>query len=299
MLAVMFPAPPMPAFAPGQSAVTTAYPRFEDVAQDGRLMPLSLPWVLGGLWREVLVDNTAQRAAIQQGILPILTRLTLISTGQAVRVDRQVESRAGYELAHSKTPAGDVARIYMNVWAEVRGTVGKLSRQGSAPPNELALGGTLFAEHTFTRLLGPPDQRSVTRFEVEGYPTVPEAHYAAPAPATAQDLPEGATWLDELAPDSADYAFTLDHTDSNQHVNSLTYIRIFLDAVYRRLAAAKHPGRLRSRAVDIAYRKPSFAGDRVRSALRLFQRGDELGAAGTIAGDDGKPRCYVRCIVGT
>jgi hypothetical protein len=296
MLAAMFPAPPMPTFAPGQSAVTTGYLRYEDVAQDGKVMPIAIPSAMAGLWRDVLVDHVGAKNALKTGVIPILTRLTLVTSGNPIRVDRQVESRAGFELAHDRD--GDtVTRLYMNVWAEIRGTAGKLSRH--TQPGEPAIAGWLFGEHTYTRLLGPPDQRRVTRLDVEGFPAVPETRYAAPAAATAQELPDGARWLDDLAPDPADYCFTLDHTDSNQHVNSLTYIRIFLDAVNRRLAGAGHSGKLRSRAVDIAYRKPCFAGDRVRIQLRLFQHGDELGAAGFVAGDDGKTRCYVRVHIGT
>jgi hypothetical protein len=296
MLAAMFPAPAMPTFAAGQSAVTTSYLRYEDVAQDGRLMPIALPPAMSGLWREVLVDHKGARNAIKQGVLPILTRLTLITSGNAIRVDHQVESRCGFELAHDRDATGAVSRLFMNVWAETYGTAGKLSRGDVRGDRTLA--GTLFAEHTFTRLLGPPDQRKVTQLDVDGYPTVPEARYPAPAPATAQDAPDGARWLDELAPDSTDYCFTLDQTDSNQHVNSLVYIRMFLDAVNRRIADAGKPARLRSRAIDIAYRKPSFAGDRARAQLRLWERGDDLGAAGLIAGSDGKPRCYVRVLLG-
>ena len=101
--------------------------------------------------------------------------------------------------------------------------------------------------------------------------------------------------------------FSLDQTDSNQHVNSLVYIRIFGDAVNRRLASAWPAGRPpakeyrplsgRTKAVDIAYRKPCFAGDRVRAKLRLFETSEGLGAAGLVEGVDGKPRCYVRVLV--
>ena len=63
--------------------------------------------------------------------------------------------------------------------------------------------------------------------------------------------------------------------------------------------AAGRRGKLRSRAVDIAYRKPSFAGDRVTSQLRLYESSDGLGAAGYISGDDGKPRVYVRVAIAT
>ena len=295
MLGAMFSAPPMPTFAPKQSVVTSSYLRYEDVAQDGRMMPIAIPAAMAGLWRDVLVDHVGAKNALKTGVLPILTRLTLATSGNAIRVDRPVESHCGFELAHDRD--GDaVSRLFMNVWANVSGTGGKLSRHTQA--GDLTLAGTLFGEHTYTRLLGPPDQRRVTRFEIEGLPEVPEARHHAQAPTTAGEAPTGATWLDELAPDPTEYCFTLDHTDSNQHVNSLTYIRIFLDAVHRRFAATGKSGKLRTRAVDIAYRKPSFAGDRVRISLRLWQLGEDLGAAGVISGDDGKPRSYVRVSVG-
>jgi hypothetical protein len=284
----MFPAPPCPDFPPTQTATTSGHFRYEDVTQDGRLMPIGIPHALGGLWREVLVHHPGARNALATGVIPILTRLTLTSHDTPIRVDRPYESRAGFQLAHDRDAAGEVSRLYMNVWAELRGAAGKLSRH--VTPGELATAGQIFAEHTFTRLLAPPDQRKVTRLGVEGYPDVPETRYAAPAPTTAQEPPEGAAWISDLAPDTTDYVFTLDQTDSNQHVNSLVYIRLFLEAVNRRLAAEGKPLKVRSRQVDIAYRKPSFAGDRVRAHTRLF----DGGAAGHITGTDGKPRCYVR-----
>ncbi|HSD90910.1 MAG TPA: hypothetical protein VLB44_25475 [Kofleriaceae bacterium] len=293
----MFPAPAMPSFPPGHSAVTKSYLRYEDVTQDGRLIPIATPSALSGLWREVLVDHVGARNALKQGIIPILTRLTLHSLEQPIRVDRQIEALTGFALAHDLQD-GQVSKLYMNVWCEIRGIAGKLGRTSTA--GALALAGTVFAEHTFTRLLAPPDQRKVTRLGVEGYPDVPETRYTAPAPTTAQEPPEGGRWLDELAPDPAEYVFTLDQTDSNQHVNSLVYVRIFHDAINRRLAAVGQPLKARSRAVDIAYRKPCFAGDRVRIQLRLFEHSGGLGAAGLVAGsDDGKPRCYVRVLLGT
>lgn len=265
--------------------------RFEDVTQDGRLLPIAIPPSLAYLWRDVLTPHPGQRNAMKAGVIPILTRLTLVSSEHAIRPDRPTEIRAGFQLA--RDPATE--RIYMNVWSQVHAIGGRLSRNATA--GELALAGSLFAEHTFTRPLAPPDQRRVTELEVEGYPSLPDAIYSAPAATTAQDPPDGATWLDELAPDATEHVFTLDQTDPNQHVNSLVYIRIFLDAVNRRLAALGRPLKLRSRAVDIAYRKPSFHGDRARAHLRMFDISGSLGAAGFVAGSDEKPRCYVRAIL--
>lgn len=295
----MFPALPRPEFPSDQHGKTEGHLRYEDVTQDGRLMPIAIPPTLSGFWRSVLVKHKGATLAGQQGILPILTRLTITALDQHVRVDRMIESDAGFQLAHDRDAAGEITKLYMLMWSDIRGAAGRIVPRTPAGP--LTLVGTQFAEHVYTRPFGPPQQRKITRFDVPGFPEVPELRYAAPAASTAGDAPEGGVWLDELLPDSADVVFSLDQTDSNQHVNSLVYIRIFIDAINRRLAAAGRPLSGRSKAVDIAYRKPCFAGDRVRCSLRLFEADGVLGAAGFIAvpGEEAKPRCYVRIAVGS
>lgn len=292
---MQFPHPPMPAFAAENSANLESFLRYEDVAQDGRLMPIALPPAMSGLWQAAIVKSPGARNSIAKGVIPILTRLTLSTRDQPIRVDRPAFGRAGYELAHARQ-GDEVSRIFMNVWCELSGIAGRIGPR--AADGELAVAGLIFGEHTFTRPLAPPDQRRVTRLDAEGYPEVPPVRYDAPAPETAQDAPEGATWTSDLAPDATESVFTLDQTDSNQHVNSLVYIRVFLDAAQRRIAAAGLPLAIRSRAVDIAYRKPCFAGDKVRAHLRLFDLAGQPGVAGFIAGSDGKPRCYVRVCYG-
>jgi hypothetical protein len=294
-MSAMFPAPLAPTFPEGQSTATSMPLRFEDVTQEGHLLPIAIPPSLGPLWRECVVPHTGTRNAIAAGVIPILTRLTVVAGDTRVRADHPAGVEAGFVLARDGGSDAD-RRLYFNAWSLIRARAGKLSPRSGAPV-ESATVGTLFAEHTFTRPLAPPEQRRVTRFDVPGYPAVPEMHYDAPAPATAAEAPSGARWTDELAEDPAEYCFTLDQTDSNQHVNSLVYVRVFLDAVNRRVAAVGRPLRVRSRAFDIAYRKPSFAGDRVRAHVRLFELDGSLGAAGHIAGSDGKPRCYVRALL--
>jgi hypothetical protein len=220
-------------------------------------------------------------------------------------VHRPVETLAGFELPNDRDASGAVSRLFTNVWADVRGAAGRSGgpRRGEPSPasRALVLAGQAFAEHTFTRPFAPPDQRRVTSLAgLEGHPALPETRYRQPAPSTAGDAPDGATWLGALAADAVDTRFTLDQTDANQHVNSLVYVRLFLDAVQRRLADGDHPARLRSTAFDIAYRKPSFAGERVRAYLRMFAHGDHVGGAGFIAaaGEEARPRCYVRVLFG-
>jgi hypothetical protein len=292
-----FPSMARPAeFPPGTVAQSPMYLRYEDVTMDGHLTPLAAPAALATIWREVLRDHPGARNAMMSGIVPILTRLTIHTGDRPIRVDHMVDVLNGFVLAHDRQ-GDEITRLFMNMWCEIDGVGGRL---GPFPPSgERVRAATVFAEHTFTRPLAPPDQRRVTQLVVDGYPPVPELHYRQPAVSSAADAPDGATWLEELAPDPLDFAFTLDQTDSNQHVNSLVYIRVFAEAVNRRLAATKRPLRARTRAVDIGYRKPCFAGDSVRVHLRLFQLGTELGAAGKLVGADGKDRCYVRVVLGT
>jgi hypothetical protein len=298
MLAEMFLAPPAPTFPADQATTTEHLLRYEDCTQDGRLTAIAVPHSLATLWRTVNVDHPGVRNAFAAGVRPILTRLTVRSFDHAIRLSRPVEASAGFELAHDRDPSGAVARLFMNVWCDVRG---RGRRTTADPGGGPVLTGRAFAEHTFTRLFAPPDQRRVISLAgIEGYPEVPPAHYAQPAPRSAADAPEGASWHDELAPDPVETRFTLDQTDANQHVNSQVYLRLFLDAFQRRLAVAGFPAELRSTAIDIAYRKPSFVGDRIRAHLRTFTSGDSVGGAGFFAGpgEEDKPRCYIRVVFG-
>jgi len=298
----VFPAPLAPAFLPAHVITTERYPRYEDCTQDGRLTTVAIPPALATLWETALARDPGVRNARAAGVVSLLTRLTVTSLDQPIRVHHPVTSTVGFELAHDRDAAGEVARLYMNVWAQVRGVAGRgaspgLVSDGAGP----VLAGHAFAEHTFTRPFAAAGARRVTSLAgIEGYPALPPARHTSAPPATAADAPAGASWLDALAPDPVDVRFTLDQTDANQHVNSLVYVRCFLDAVQRRLAAGGHPATLRSTAFDIAYRKPSFVGDRVRAHLRMFAHGRHIGGAGFLAaaGEEARPRCFVRVVFG-
>ena len=143
------------------------------------------------------------------------------------------------------------------------------------------MAGRLFGEHVLTRPFAPPEQRRVQRLDIPGEPPVPAERYeSSPLPALLE-LPPGATPVDDvLELDSAPIAFGLTHTDSNQHVNSLVYPRLFEEAALRRFAARGLPTAVLTRALEMGFRKPAFAGDVLRLALRAFRLGDRLGACG-------------------
>jgi hypothetical protein len=309
LIAMLFPAPPAPAFPPEQASTNDMYPRYEDCTQDGRLTTLAIPPSLATTWTAREARNPGIRRARSTGLVSLLTRMTVTSFDAPVRVNRPFQVASGFQLAHDRDAAGAVSKLFMNVWTTIRGRphlpreawdAARLA-QASGASGQLVLAGEAFAEHTYTRPFGPPDQRRVTSFAgVEGFPEIPEPRYHQLAPASAAEAPDGASWIDELAADPVDTMFTLDQTDANQHVNSLIYVRVFLAAVQRRLASGGHPARLRSKAFDIAYRKPSFVGDRIRAHIRMFACGEQLGGAGFLAaeGEEARPRCYVRALYG-
>ncbi len=295
-----FPAPPCPDL-PADQVATAAFPlRYEDVAQDGRMMTTAIPPAIGWtVWRQLLGQHPSAKAMQQAGLVTILSRLTVDGSDEPIRIDRPAEATGGYQLAHHATD-GVVDKLFLNMWVEVRGPRGRLVPP--EPAGAPVVAGRVFAEHTFTRLFAPPDQRRVTRLELPGLPAVPPAVHPFAPPTTAMELPVGAEPLDDdYRPDPTTTVFGLDHTDSNQHVNSLVYPRLFAEATLRRLAALGHRRTGLVRALDIAYRKPSFAGDEVRIHLRAFRLGDRVGAAGFVAdaGDPAaRPRCCARIVLG-
>jgi hypothetical protein len=259
-------------------------------------IPPAIGWTV---WRQLLAGHPSARAMQAQGVVPILSRLTVDGTDAPIRVDHRVEATGGYQRAHHAV-GGVIEKLFLNMWVEVRGVSGRIAPPEGPGPSVLA--GRVFAEHTFTRLFAPPDQRRVTHLDLEGVPPVPAARYDFPPATTAMEPPHGADLLDDdYVADDADTVFGLDHTDSNQHVNSLVYPRLFAEAALRRLAERERSQKVLVRALDIAYRKPSFAGDRVRIHTRLFALGDQVGAAGFVADVDdpaARPRCCARILFG-
>lgn len=290
----------MPALAPERVATASFPLRYEDIAQDGRMMMTALPPAIGWtVWRQLLADHPSARSMQKQGLVAILSRLTVDGTDEPIHVSQRVEATGGYQLARHEHD-GQVEKLFLNMWVEVRGARGRIVPPEG--PGEPVVAGRVFAEHTFTRIFAAPGDRKVTRLDLEGLPPVPEATYDFSPPGTAMELPFGADPLDgEYVADDAVTVFGLDHTDSNQHVNSLVYPRLFAEAAFRRLAARGRARRALVRSLDIAYRKPSFAGDRVRVHLQTFTLGDRVGAAGYLVDADdpaARPRCCARIVLG-
>jgi hypothetical protein len=275
-------APPEPDVPPERRAQATSYLRYEDIAQDGRVLVGALPHSVGMVvWRKLLEKHEGARAATKAGLIPILTRLTIEGTDATLSVGRPVEFGGCFALGHSVDAAGEVNRLVLNIWTRGEGSIGRTYGAPPANAGERATVGTVFAEHTFTRLFAPAADRKVLRLDVPGMPPVPPDRYDAAAPEALLAPPPGATLLDAaLVPDDIAYAFGLTHTDSNQHVNSLVYPRLFEEAALRRFAAHGKRTDVLARRLEVAYRKPFFAGQRTRIALQAFEHGGRLCAVG-------------------
>ncbi len=256
--------------------------RYEDVAQDGRVVPLALSHAVGEIvWRRHLGRSDVLRRLFATGVFPILTRLVIEGSEEPVPVTRPLDGAGVHLFAHDVDAGGAPDRLFLDIWTSLSGLRGRTNLPEAPGDGERVEVGRVFAEHVFTRPWGPLEARKVTRFELDGLPPVPPARVPFRPLPRAADLPPSARLLDpQPVLDESAIAFGLAHTDSNQHVNSLVYVRLFEEAMLRRLAAHGRSTSVLGRWLEIGYRKPCFAGDRARVRLQAFEREGEVGAIG-------------------
>jgi hypothetical protein len=268
--------------------------RYEDVSQDGRLMLLALPHSIGDVvWQRLLAHHPLISLG-RSGVIPILTRFVIEGGDGPLGVRGPLSATGSFQLAHSTDERGEVKHLHLNLWTRVTAL---RSRTYGPPPEragEADFVGRVFAEHVWTRLFAPPGQRSVKQLDVPGVAPLPPDRWSPRPFDAALEAPAGAEFLDEKPViDPAEIVFGLGHTDSNQHVNSLVYPRLFHDAALRRFAALGLPTQVLARRLEIGYRKPCFAGQKARIALRAFSDGKRVGATGSFIAEDGKPYNFI------
>jgi hypothetical protein len=271
--------------------------RYEDVVQDGRVRLVILPEGFSVLWLTQLASHPVYQVMESEGVIPILTRLVLEGGGGPVGVVAPLSARSRLQLAHTVDDRNEVRRILLNMWTTLTGTVGRT--YPPAPPNAGAPVevGRAFAENTFTRPFAPPGQRGVRSLPVFG---VPEDQHPSSPPRALLELPPGAEPVDRDLRAGSATVFGLDQTDSNLHVTSLTYPSWFIEEALRRFQERDLSAAVLARYCDIRFRKPCFAGDRVRTVLRAYVRDGRQGVYGFLARDgedpveEAAPMCTVR-----
>lgn len=268
--------PPAPPYAEVSGDMSL---RYEDICQDGRLVVEAMPAAVGTVfWKQAMQPSGLGQALHGDGVIPILTRLVTVAGEGPLSVSQRLQGTARYGLATLRDADGDVSRLVLDVWIEI---AGKISRTYGPPPEaegDRVVAGRVFAEHTFTRIFAPPGERKVKRLP-RPLPELPPHERPWKRPGALLSLPQGAEPLDEaFVLDDCPIVFGHDHTDSNQHVNSLVYPRFFREAALRRLAAhGQDPARL-TVSQETSFRKPCFAGTAMRVAVRAFRLQNRVGA---------------------
>ena len=277
--------PLLPARGFESSATLDLRPRFDDVAQDGRLQLVTLMQGLGAIWRAFGGSNRLDifRA---QGVLPMLRRLVFTGEPGPFSFHVPIHFSGTWRLARETN--GE--RIFLDMWLDAFAPHG--STMDPHPPEnaERVLVGRLYAEHVVTRPFAPPAERKVTRLDLPGIPPVPEDTHPCEE---AEDLVAGCT----LSP-ASEHVFGMMHTDPNRHVNSLVYQRFLEEAVVKRMTGAPT---LLARATELRFRKPFFAGDRAVLAFAAEPLADAQGvfARGTFvpSGAQAKPNCTIAMLL--
>lgn len=285
--------PDFPDLLSSQRAQASVYMRYEDVAQDGSLkvggMPHAIGLVsLGKLWFRTQLSHETR----PHGIVPILTRLAMETVGGPISVRHPVVADGSYQLAHCRDEQRNVTRILLNTFVDLHAPIGLTHPPQPKHEGMQTFVGRAFAEHVFTKPWGPPGERKVTALPTADGPLVPGPTLPFREAIDTLKLSESTRWLDPaITLDPTPLTFGLTHTDSNQHVNSLVYPALFEDAALRRLM--DHGQDTRSLLVDfidIAFRKPCFAGQRMYVRLRTFERQGKLGAVAYLGPSECEPR---------
>jgi hypothetical protein len=271
--------PPLPPDAP--RATAAVYQRFEDVTQDGRLVLEAIPNALGpAVWRAIIGRDPAAKELFARGIVPVLSRFVIEGDPGPLSATSAVEAEGACRLARA-----DDGRLVLDMWADLKAPRGRTYDPPTAADRaaEKVLVGRAYGEHVLTRPFAPPGERRVRELDFSGAPAVQGSRPAAPPPESIIALPEGATPLEaEMRVDPVPLIFGLVHTDSNMHVNSLVYLRLFEEAALRRFAELGRGVNVLGTTMDIMYRKPCFAGQTMRVVQRAFEVGRRLGVVAAL-----------------
>ncbi len=301
----MITVPSFPDVPADQRATATLPFRYEDIAQDGRMMLGALSPALGAVvWTRLLASHAAARSMRHAQIVPILTRLVAEGMPGPFSVDSTIAVTGSFQMAHAVLD-GHVDKIILNMAAQMEAPHASTFGPRPAEGAPLAVAGRVFAEHVLTRLFAPAADRKVTRLDIPGVDAVPPDLVAWRRPADILALPAGAETLEpDFSVDPQPVILGLAHTDSNHHVNSLIYPRMFEDSAVRRFAALGRSPVVLARFLEVGYRKPSFAGERLRIVLRAFTLGTRVGAVGAFVTEEeaalplaqARPRCCVKML---
>jgi len=276
--------------------------RYEDIAQDGRLRLAAMPECLARtVWGKLIGPSTLFKQLTADGIAPILTRVAIAGGEGPVSIAYPIKATGKFRFAHSLDDDAEVQRIVLNMWGEMRGPRSSVRDPQPDGQGQEISAGRIFAEHTLTRPFAEPGQRRVTHLEgMKGISPYPRAEYLGESPQGLLAIPRGAEAVDELSLEPLPVVFGLDDTDSNQHVNSLVYPRLFRIAALRRLNDEGENTAVMMRSIEMGFRKPYFAGDTAHIRIRHFRYKKQVAVTCTMGplDDDATPNVFARIFFG-
>ena len=272
--------------------------RYEDVAQDGRVHLNGVPPALSAVWKNEIDRHPAGETIRAAGIVPILSRIEIDVTEESFSAMRAREVLGSGMLLVGRRDSDEASRALIDVRSQMFALTGHAILP-FAGERKRALVGTMLGEHILTRLFATDGNHRVLPSDLTALGVSFEGERVLETPQSILVPPTDCTPIDrEFQRDSFPLVFGLVHTDSNQHVNSLVYPRIFEEAILRRLHALRRSTKLLSRSLRIGYRKPSFAGETAHVEVQLYAREDRIIALGALYGegetDHARARVYVK-----
>lgn len=239
----------------------------------------AIPNALGpAVWRAIIGRDPSAKELFARGIVPVLSRFVIEGEPGPLSANAVVQAEGAAMLRRS-----DDGRLVLDMWADLSApkgtTYGPVDKAA-----ETVLVGRAYAEHVLTRPFAPAGDRRVRELDFPGAPAVRGTRPASPPPEAIVALPPGATPLEPaMTVDPVPLTFGLVHTDSNMHVNSLVYVRLFEESAVRRFVALGRGADVLGRTLDIVYRKPCFAGQRMRVLQQAFEAEGRLGVVAVLA----------------
>lgn len=279
--------PEIPRAHRGETSRAAVPTRFEDVAQDGRVLPGALANSLGAaVWAPAIARDPAVTALLASGTVPVLNRLVLAGDDPTVAAGTVLDAEGRWSLAHTRDSRGEVHRVLLLIETVMHAPTGRTYLPPPEDAGTVRRVGRVFAEHGFTRPFAAPAERRVARLDAPGLPAVPPLAWEWTSVDDVRALPAGATALGEPWT-TGPLTFGVAHTDPNQHVNSLVYPRRFEERAMEHLASlGRSPAGLVARRVEAVFRKPCFAGDRAWITLRAWTLDGALEVSGAFHPED-------------
>ena len=296
------PMPPIPAMPPnGPRATGRVSLRFEDVTQDGRLVLEALPTALGPtVWRGLLEKAPGFRACYENGVFPILSRLRARGdAGGPSRPTAAVEAEGSYRLARA-----DDGRFVLEVWVDLYAPSARPTARPARRREGRSPAGSSPSKSSRARLRRPVSggsRRSISPGAPGGDRDAPVAAAVRVGrqPPGRRDPARGRA----ARRSGADRVRALSH--GQQHARQFAGVPARargggLASVRRARAGLVVLGR----DIDIAYRKPCFAGQTMRVVQQAFEAPGKLGvcaslvdAAALVGGaatPDARPHVFAR-----